>query len=78
MHHLALGILSRQEHLYGLTHAEAELTVLLAQGENLAAIASARGVKLDTVRTKLRTVFKKTGTHWLGELACLAGMLGNG
>lgn len=78
MHHLALGIRNRLEYLYGLTRAEAELTVLLAQGESLEAIASARAVKLDTVRTQLRTVYKKTGTHRQGELVCLAGVLGNG
>lgn len=78
MHHLAPGIRSRLEHLYGLTRAEAELTVLLAKGESLEAIASARAVKLDTIRTQLRTVYKKTGTHRQGELVCLAGALGNG
>lgn len=78
MHHVAPCIRSRLHHLYGLTRAEAELTVLLAQGESLEAIASARTVSLDTVRTQLRTVFKKTGTHRQGELVCLAGMLGNG
>lgn len=78
MHQLAPGIRSRLEHLYGLTRAEAELTVLLAKGESLEAIAAARAVKLDTVRTQLRTVYKKTGTHRQGELVCLAGALGNG
>jgi len=78
MHHLAPGIRSRLEHLYGLTRAEAELTVLLAKGESVEAIAAARAVKLDTVRTQLRTVYKKTGTHRQGELVCLAGALGNG
>ncbi|MBK7416515.1 MAG: hypothetical protein IPJ38_16925 [Dechloromonas sp.] len=78
MHHLTPGIRSRLEHLYGLTRAEAELTVLLAQGESLEAIAATRTVKFDTVRTQLRTVYKKTGTHRQGELVCLAGVLGNG
>jgi DNA-binding CsgD family transcriptional regulator len=78
MHHLPPGIRSRLEQLYGLTRAEAELTVLLAQGKSLEAIALARAVKLDTVRTQLRTVYKKTGTHRQGELVCLAGILGNG
>ncbi|UCV28929.1 helix-turn-helix transcriptional regulator [Ferribacterium limneticum] len=78
MHHLAPGVRCRLEHLYGLTRAEAELTVLLAKGESLEAIAAARAVKLDTVRTQLRTVYKKTGTHRQGELVCLTGALGNG
>lgn len=78
MHRPAPGIRSRLERLYGLTRAEAELTVLLAQGESLEAIASARSVKLETVRTQLRTVYRKTGTHRQGELVCLARALGNG
>ena len=48
---------------------------MLAQGESLEVIATARGVKLDTVRTQLRTLYKKTGTHRQGELVCLAGAL---
>lgn len=78
MHHVAPGIRSRLETLYGLTRAEAELTLRLAQGESLEGIAAARAVKIDTVRTQLQTVYKKTGTHRQGELVCLAGMLGNG
>lgn len=78
MHQLAPGIRSRLERLYALTRAEAELTVLLSQGESLESIAFARAVKIDTVRTQLQTVYKKTGTHRQGELVCLARMLGNG
>lgn len=77
LHHPSPGIRSRLEHLYGLTRAEAELSVLLAQGESLEGIASVRGVTLETVRTQLRTVYKKTGTHRQGELICLAGALSN-
>lgn len=78
LNNLAPGVRPRLERLYGLTRAEAELTVLLAQGQSLEAIATARGVKLDTVRTQLRTIYKKTGTHRQGELVCLVGVLGNG
>jgi DNA-binding CsgD family transcriptional regulator len=78
MHHRAPSIRSRLEHLYGLTRAEAELTMRLAQGESLEAIASVRAVTLDTVRTQLRMVYKKTGTHRQAELVGLAGMLGYG
>lgn len=78
LHHATSGVRQRLEHLYGLTRAEAELTVLLAQGESLEAIAAARSVALETVRTQLRTIYKKTGTHRQGELVCLAGALGGG
>ncbi|MBL8405454.1 MAG: helix-turn-helix transcriptional regulator [Dechloromonas sp.] len=78
LHHGNSGILRhRLEHLYGLTHAEAELTAHLVQGESLDNIASVRRVTLETVRGQLRTIFKKTGTHRQGELVCLAGALVN-
>ena len=60
---------------FGLTPAEAEMTARLANGESLEAIAEARNVCVDTVRTQLRTVFKKTGTHRQGELVCAVGRL---
>lgn len=72
-HHLAPNLRCRLERLFGLTRTEAELTVRLAQGESSEAIASARGVSVETVRTQLRTVFRKTGTHRQGELVCLVG-----
>lgn len=78
LHHCNSTIRHRLEHLYGLTRAEAELTAYLTQGDSLEEIASTRRVKLETVRTQLRTIYKKTGTHRQGELVCLAGMLVNG
>ena len=78
MRHLAPGIRNRLEHLYGLTRAEAEITIQLAQGDGLDAIAASRAVTLETVRTQLRTVYRKTGTHRQGELVFLVGVLGNG
>jgi len=51
------------------------MTARLANGESLEAIAEARSVCVDTVRTQLRTVFKKTGTHRQGELVCAVGRL---
>lgn len=53
--------------------AEAEMTARLASGERLEAIAVARGVCVDTVRTQLRAVFRKTGTPRQGELVCVVG-----
>lgn len=75
-HHRAPGIRNRLENLYGLTRAEAEMTLLLAQGESLDGIATVRSVRVDTVRTQLRSVFKKTGMHRQGELVSLVGVLG--
>jgi DNA-binding CsgD family transcriptional regulator len=63
MHHLGRGVRGRLQRLFGLTPAEAEMTARLANGESLEAIAEARNVCVNTVRTQLRTVFKKTGTH---------------
>lgn len=75
MHHLGRGVRGRLQRLFGLTPAEAEMTARLANGESLEAIAEARHVCVDTVRTQLRTVFKKTGTHRQGELVCAVGRL---
>lgn len=78
MRHLVPGTRNRLEHLYGLTRAEADMTILLAHGESLDAIATTRSVKVDTIRTQLRSVYKKTGARRQGELVSLVGMLGNG
>src|SRR5574337_427654 len=78
MHHLGRGLRGRLQRLFGLTTAEAEMTVLLANGGSLEAIAEARGVSVDTVRTQLRRVFTKTGIHRQGELVCAVGRLAAG
>lgn len=75
MHRLGRCIRGRLQRLFGLTPSEAEMTALLAQGQSLEAIAAARGVCLDTVRTQLRAVFKKTGMHRQGELVSAVGRL---
>lgn len=75
MHHLGKGIRWRLQRLFGLTPAEAEMTELLANGESLESIAEVRDVSVDTVRSQLRTVFKKTGMPRQGELVCVVGSL---
>src|SRR5574338_89390 len=75
VHQFGRGIHGRLQRLFGLTPAEAEMTALLAQGRSLEAIAAARGVRVDTVRAQLRTVFRKTGMHRQGELASAVGRL---
>jgi DNA-binding CsgD family transcriptional regulator len=57
--------------LFGLTTAESNLAVRLARGERVQAIAHARGVGVGTVRTQLRTVFRKTRTKSQASLILL-------
>jgi DNA-binding CsgD family transcriptional regulator len=78
VHRLGHGIRGRLQRLFGLTLAEADMTALLAQGHSLEAIAMARRVSVDTVRSQLRTVFRKTGMHRQGELVCAVGRLAEG
>lgn len=56
---------------YELTAAEAEVTRLLAQGNSLATIAQTTGRTMATVRSHLKSVFMKTGTHRQVELVVL-------
>jgi len=48
--------------LYGLTAAEARLTVLLARGMRLQATADELGIRINTARHHLKQVFTKTRT----------------
>jgi len=57
--------------MYSLTHSEAELVRLLAQGMSLEEVAEARGVSVNTARSHLKHVFSKTGTSRQGELVRL-------
>ncbi|MCG8392806.1 MAG: helix-turn-helix transcriptional regulator [Pseudomonadales bacterium] len=56
---------------YGLTVAEREVVGLLAQGVSLADIAESTGRSRETVRSHLKAVFMKTGTHRQVELVVL-------
>jgi DNA-binding CsgD family transcriptional regulator len=53
---------------FGLTAAEARLAVALAQGETVEDYAGRTGRSMATVRSQLRSVFSKTGTHRQSEL----------
>lgn len=57
--------------VYSLTHSEAELVRLLAQGLSLEEAAEARGVSMNTARSHLKRSFAKTGTSRQGELVRL-------
>jgi DNA-binding CsgD family transcriptional regulator len=60
--------IKRLRALFGLTEAEAKLAQGLLDGRRLAEIASSRKVSVETVRTQLRSLFKKTGISRQADL----------
>lgn len=62
--------------IWGLTAAEARVAASLAAGLSPAEIAVRHGVSEATVRTQMRTIFEKTGTHRQGELIRLLTSIG--
>jgi DNA-binding CsgD family transcriptional regulator len=61
----------RLARLYGLTHREAGLAMLLMQGQDLREAGEQLGVSLSTVQTHLKRLFEKTGTHRQAEVVSL-------
>ncbi|UUX50827.1 helix-turn-helix transcriptional regulator [Nisaea acidiphila] len=61
--------------MFGLTKAEAEITALIAEGLDTAGIADRRHVSRETVRTHVKRIMDKTGTHNRAQLVRLAHML---
>lgn len=59
------------EQIFGLTRAEARLTLLLVGGKTLTEIAEMLNLSVATVRTQLKYVFEKTHTHRQAELVVL-------
>lgn len=57
--------------LFALTPAEAKLVRCLASGLTLEQAAVELGVRIETVRSRLKVVFQKTGTHRQAELVRL-------
>lgn len=57
--------------LYGLTRAEAELAALLANGYSLQDAQRRLGLQMETIRSRLKGVFAKTGTGRQAELVRL-------
>jgi DNA-binding CsgD family transcriptional regulator len=53
---------------HGLSPMEAHLVAMLAAGHGVAEIAQQAAVKEDTIRTYLKSVFRKTGTKNQGDL----------
>jgi len=57
--------------MFGFTPAEARLTRLLAAGIDLNEAAARLGLRRETVRTRIKVIFEKTGTHRQAELVSL-------
>jgi len=57
--------------LFGLTPAEAKLTRLLAQGCALTEAGAQLGLRRETTRSRVKTIFEKTNTHRQSELVRL-------
>ncbi len=57
--------------LFGFTHTEAAVAASLASGHSVARIAAYRGVSTATVRSHVKAILLKTGTHRLAEAVAL-------
>ncbi|WP_270939450.1 helix-turn-helix transcriptional regulator, partial [Falsiroseomonas oryzae] len=57
--------------MFGLTPAEARLAAALAAGRSAADHAKARGVSVETVRSQLAAIRRKTGCRRQADLAVL-------
>ncbi|MBY3282873.1 helix-turn-helix transcriptional regulator [Rhizobium laguerreae] len=51
------------QHLFGLTKAESELACNLARGRTLQEVAGSQGISYETERSRLRSIFEKTGVN---------------
>ena len=56
---------------YSLSQAESAVVAGLLEGLSLAAIAVKRSTSVNTIRSQLRSVFRKTSTHRQAELVAL-------
>ena len=62
---------ARLRELFGLTRTEAAVAAALARGQSLEDIAVQRGIGLGTVRTHLKRILAKTGTHRQAQAVAL-------
>ncbi len=60
---------------YRLTPTEIRIAKSLSSGASVQDIAAAAGVKIETVRTQLKSIFSKTDTHSQGQLVALLSAL---
>ena len=65
---VALPSLEQLKSLYGLTQAEARLALKLCAGNTPTECAKNMGVCITTIRTQLRALMEKTGSHRQAEL----------
>lgn len=65
---VALPSIEQLISLYGLTQAEARLALKLCNGDTPAECAKCLNVSISTIRTQLRAVLEKTGSHRQAEL----------
>ena len=69
-------VMSHLMRAFGLTQTEEELECFRpAEGRSLEEIAEQRQTSMTTVRSQLKAVFAKTGTHRQSELVALLGKL---
>lgn len=61
--------------MFGLTPAEASLAATLAAGRTVAEHAKRRGISVETARSQMAAVRRKTGCHRQAELAALLARL---
>jgi DNA-binding CsgD family transcriptional regulator len=63
--------LEKASQTFALSPAQTALAELLASGQDLACAASNLGISVNTVRTQVRRMFEKTGTHTQAALVSL-------
>lgn len=66
---------SQLARLYSLTPAELRVVSAIVAGDGITRIAEAAGVSRETVRSQLKSVYAKTGTHSQADIVRLAGGL---
>jgi len=64
-------ITTRLQIVFGLTPAETRLAVYLVAGKSLVEISAYLHLSRETIKSQLRSLFEKTGTHRQGELIAL-------
>ncbi|MBA1145138.1 helix-turn-helix transcriptional regulator [Mesorhizobium neociceri] len=60
---------------YGLTRSEIMFCERLAKGDSLAETAGILGIKLETARDRVKSIFHKTGTHRQGQLVAMLSVV---
>ena len=61
--------------IYGLTPAEIRLTSELCAGWSIGSIAAFHGVSAETLKSQLKSIFLKTGTHRQIDVVRMASVL---